>query len=130
MSFFTDDDAYCYTSNLGILGDDAADPFQLSWQQIQATCGLGIIVGLACLALFEAFRSNRMVYLRRTARLKHRAPLRPGRYPLQWLWPVLTIGDAETARMVGLDAFVCIRYLQWCLKVSSCSKPQFVYIVL
>jgi hypothetical protein len=39
------------------------------------------------------------------------------RWPLQWLKPVLLLGDDECRRMVGLDGFVCIRYLRWCLKV-------------
>ena len=85
----------------------------VSWSGIASTAVLYSMLALALLALFEAGRGKRSVYGRRIRKLRHRTPPPPGRWPLQWLQPVLgSLSDAEVRHMVGLDGFVAIRYLR------------------
>ena len=81
--------------------DDAVVATGGEWAAIAATVNLYLVLGLMLLAVFEIARGKRSVYSRRTSKLRHRAPALPGRWPLQWLIPVLNTGDDECRRMVS-----------------------------
>ena len=87
-----------------------------AWEGLTTTASLYGLVGLALLVTFEASRGKGSVYSRRSRGLPHRTPAKPGRWPLQWLLPVLMMPDDEVRQKVGMDGFVCLRYLRWCLK--------------
>jgi hypothetical protein len=93
----TDDDG---TANDSV--DKAVNPND-QWSEVRSTFLLYAAVGIALTAIFEYSRKKRSVYARRTTKMRHRAPPTPGRWPLQWLVPVILISDEECKRMVGLD---------------------------
>ena len=88
----------CSTA-LDLKDDDGADDGSASsadeWGALGLTCYLYAPLGLALLVLFELARSKRTVFAQRTSKMKHRSPPMPGKWPLQWLVPVLTIDDDE-----------------------------------
>jgi hypothetical protein len=98
-------------SHIGLASND--------WIVIGNTVLLYGAVGLILLVVFEVFRGKKSVFLRRASKLKHRTPKIPGRMPFQWIPPVFKLSNEEMRRMVGLDGYVCIRYLMWCLKVCT-----------
>ena len=90
-----------------------------AWTTLALACCMNGAVAVGLIAVFEISRGKRSVYARRLRELPHRTPTLPGRWPLQWLHPVATIGDTELRRMVGLDAMVCLQYLRFCLRVCA-----------
>jgi hypothetical protein len=42
----------------------------------------------------------------------------PGRYPFAWIVSVLEIGEEDLLRMVGLDGYMLIRYINVCFRMS------------
>lgn len=102
-------------SSLNLKFTQEGKPHELA--ALLATVQIYGLVGLGLLAVFEASRGKRSVYGRRLRALAQRTPPPPGRAPLAWLTPVLwTYTDAELRRMVGLDGYVALRYIRWCLK--------------
>ena len=87
--------------------------------------------------LFEVYRgSAQHVYESRrdtyTARCSSEANLRPppprSRWPLGWVWPVLSVNDEELLELVGLDAYVMVRYIRLCW--IMCAAAAFVCVCL
>ena len=111
------------TCNLtGIVETSSGDDgyvYATAWEDIRFTILIYGLSGIILYTIFETFRGRKSVYARRTKKdgLRHRAPPAPGRGPFQWLPPVLMTQDEEFRRMVGLDGFVCMRYIRWCLKM-------------
>jgi hypothetical protein len=42
----------------------------------------------------------------------------PSNYPLAWISSVMAVGDEDLLRMVGLDGYMLIRYINVCFKMS------------
>lgn len=71
------------------------------------------IVGLIEIAIFEIFRHEKEVYEPKRRSCKDRSPkLSMPSLPLSWILPLLQISEKETLEMIGLDAYMFLRYLR------------------
>jgi Late exocytosis, associated with Golgi transport len=48
----------------------------------------------------------------------HRVPPCPSGHPLAWIASVLAVGDEDLLRMVGLDGYMLVRYVNVCFRMS------------
>jgi len=85
--------------------------------------------------LFEVYRSSaphvyesrRDTYTARcSADSKFRPPPPRSRWPLGWVWPMLSVNDEELLDLVGLDAYVMVRYIRLCWYM--CAAAAFVCV--
>ena len=88
------------------------------------------IVGTVLILIFEYVRSKREIFAPRLRTRKLQTPAAPFRFPFSWIPQILAISDAETIRMVGLDAFVLLSFLKMCIKlVVICGFTGMVILV-
>jgi hypothetical protein len=85
--------------------------------------------------LFEVFRGTTHVYSSRCATYAKRCrnsnyqpPIKRSRFPLAWVKPLLTMTDDRLLFLVGLDAYVMIRYVRLCWKM--CALSTFVCVAV
>ena len=74
--------------------------------------------------MFEAFRGMGHVYtsrapLYRRQRTGAAPPDERPRFPLAWVWPVLSVEDDRLLKLAGLDQFVMVRYIKLCWKICA-----------
>ena len=99
------------------IGDDD-DIYRDAWDEIGITCGIYTVGGVCLGLLFEVARGNQIVYGRRSRTMPLCTPELPRRWPLAWLLPIWNSGDEkEVRRKVGLDGYVCLRYLRLCFQI-------------
>lgn len=48
--------------------------------------------------------------------LANRVPPYPAETFLGWFWEIQKVSEKEVLRMVGLDAYMCLRYIVVCYK--------------
>jgi hypothetical protein len=91
------------------------------------------------IALFECYRGSvPHVYESRRATYATRCPAggallpplpRP-RWPLGWVWPVLAVEDEQLLQLVGLDAYVMVRYIRLCWKMCAAAAVVCVGVLV
>jgi hypothetical protein len=86
-------------------------------------------------AVFEIARNvdfARMVFATRLGSLPNRTPdlTSKSRGFMKWVKPIMTMDDDEVRRMVGLDAFVMLRFVQICMKTTSWMLAGGIIILL
>lgn len=81
--------------------------------------------------LFEIFRgtshvysSRCAIYAKRCRNSQHEKPITRSRYPLAWIWPLLSMSDERLLFLVGLDSYVMIRFVRLCWKM--CALATFI----
>lgn len=82
-----------------------------------ATVSANIVFGIANYLLFEYLRYQKEIYFPRTRSHPDRCPPLPSLGAFSWIFTVLSVSDRETLRMVGVDAYICLRFLKLCLKI-------------
>ena len=90
--------------------------------QLVNTLYLNIVICLVLAGFFEVNRHYKSVYLKRLTRKferSKRVPPAPRRYPFGWVPAILAVKEGELVRMVGLDGYMLIRYINICLKMSA-----------
>lgn len=104
--------------------DNPWDASSVEWPEIVTTLELTVALFVVLLALFEVKRHRLSVYAPRLRHFNqeeraHRLPNDPAvlmggcrRWPLAWAWLVCRVSDDDMRRMIGLDAFVLLRYLK------------------
>lgn len=109
--------------------DDAATKMTLNEPDPGSTSGqvlntlyinAGVFVFL--LLFFEFNRHMRSIYLKRlTPKFEStkRVPPRPPTHLFGWLAALRRVTEEDLLRMVGLDAYMLIRYINVCLKISA-----------
>jgi len=101
--------------------DDGDDSIKES-DQLLNTFYINMIIFCVLLVVFEFVRHFKSIYLNRRKRKfiqTNRVPPAPGKFPLSWVYTVLTIPQEEVLRMVGLDAYMLLRFLLLCLRIAS-----------
>jgi hypothetical protein len=87
----------------------------------ESTVIVNIILFLVLFLIYELVRRIHRIYLcRRTvAKVKQgRVPPSPLSYPFSWLFLTYQVEDDEFLRMAGLDAYMMIRFLKVCIRIS------------
>ena len=91
-------------------------------QQIVTTLQYNVLIFVVLILFFEFNRSLKSVYLKRyTKRFieNNRVPDLPSNNFFSWLYIVIfTITEEELYNMIGLDAYILIRYLNILIKIS------------
>ena len=100
------------------------------WTPIVSTLILNLGVAFLMLLLFEWVRNKRCVYGRRLAEAPHRTPATPPSGFLRWVMPTLNISMRDTARYVGLDGFMLLRYVRVCLDISMLATVMSLGVLL
>eukprot|EP00607_Mallomonas_marina_P010478 CAMPEP_0182421544 /NCGR_PEP_ID=MMETSP1167-20130531/6968_1 /TAXON_ID=2988 /ORGANISM="Mallomonas Sp, Strain CCMP3275" /LENGTH=836 /DNA_ID=CAMNT_0024598791 /DNA_START=34 /DNA_END=2544 /DNA_ORIENTATION=+ len=78
-------------------------------------------IGAILLLYFERVRNQSVVYFPRCHNRKSTSPARPPVGLFAWIPFVLSISDEETLRMVGMDAFVFLSILRFCVRFAFSS---------
>ena len=86
-----------------------------------ATVSVNVVIGSVAYILFEYFRSSGCddLYAPRTRIAKARTPPLPPSNWFAWITTTSAITDEETIRMIGLDAYVFLRFLRLCASMCT-----------
>jgi len=85
------------------------------------TLYVNIVVFVLIAIAFESARGiNRLYVCRRTRQRvnRGRVPDSPSGYPFKWLQVISKVTDDEFLYMAGLDAYIMVRYIKACIKVT------------
>jgi len=91
-------------------------------EQIESTVYANIVMFFLLMFFFEAFRRIQRIYLcRRTVGKvqKKRVPQSPVGMPGSWLSIIHPVSDDEFLRMAGLDAYMMMRFIKVCIRVTA-----------
>ena len=89
---------------------------------IATTVYVNLFVIFMVMAVFELFRKiNRLYLCRRTKERvrKGRVPKAPSGVPLSWFGMIFPVKDDDFLKMAGLDAYVLMRYIRACMKITG-----------
>lgn len=90
---------------------------------VVATISANALLGGLFLILYEYSRGQRDLYAPRMRTGKYKTPGRPPAGVLGWVWHTLSVGDEDTLSMIGMDAFVVLRFLRLCAKMCGAAVP-------
>jgi hypothetical protein len=79
-----------------------------------STAILNGVVAFIVYALFERCRDQKEIYAPRLREKPHRTPKSPTLSLFSWISDINSVSDDETLKMVGLDAFMLLRFLRFC----------------
>lgn len=88
---------------------------------VVTTLIINIFIFLLLLFIFERYRNFKQIYLKRLQpRFQDigRVPPLPPTYPLGWLVEIMKWNENDVLNMVGLDAYMLLRYHVVCLKMA------------
>jgi len=92
---------------------------QTSWDDILLIFWYQLVVGGALWALFEGSRSKYpQVYSPRRRWLPAQVPAERPKAPFGWIPPVALVGEEETLERCGLDAYMLLRFIKLCARLS------------
>jgi hypothetical protein len=100
-------------------GDD--DTVQSTTDSLESTIVINIIIFLVLMTLFEINRHFKSIYFTRLQtkfKRTKRVPMEPAWYPFAWIVEIYKVSEDELLRMVGLDAYMMVRYLSVCFRSS------------
>lgn len=83
------------------------------------TLYVNIFIFVCLMLVFEYFRHNKHVYLKRYSNKfirSKRVPSIPPSHMFGWLYAISDVSDDDFLRMVGLDAYIFLRFIKLCLK--------------
>lgn len=98
--------------------DDNSNNFQET-STLLNTLSVNSIIFAAFFVVFEVNRRIKKIYLnRRNKKLikSQRVPNEPPSYPLGWLVALLDASEEDLLLMVGLDAYMLLRYVLLCFR--------------
>ena len=102
-----------------VLGtDDTVNSYQDSNSLIN-TLSVNSIIFAVILVIFEIFRHIKIVFLKRLTKKfisTSRVPPLPPKHPFGWIVAIANVSDDELIRMVGLDAYMLLRYIIVCFR--------------
>jgi len=82
---------------------------------------INLVAFAVFMCIFEFNRSFKQIYLKRCIKRfidAGRVPPIPPKYPFGWIFTLYKISELDVLKMVGLDAYMCLRYQYICLKLS------------
>jgi hypothetical protein len=59
------------------------------------------------------------VRLTRRYQKHNRVPPKPPAYPFGWIFHLSTIRESDVLKMIGLDGYMCLRYINMCFRISA-----------
>ena len=92
--------------------------------QLLNTLGINILVGFLLVVAFEMNRKMKSIYMKRLTKdklFKHKPPRTPEEPPetfLGWISTLNAVTEDDILRMVGLDGYMLIRYINICFRIS------------
>lgn len=92
--------------------------------QLLNTLGINILVGFLLVVAFEVNRKMKSIYMKRLTKdklYKHKPPRTPEEPPetfLGWIGTLNAVTEDDILRMVGLDGYMLIRYINICFRIS------------
>lgn len=111
-----------FTSFHAVDGDQYQnDSNQLSTKGMLINFGVNVGAFLIFLLIFEKSRHWKQIFLKRYIRRyidAGRIPYPPPSYYFGWLVSLYHIKETDVLRMVGLDAYMCLRFISVCFKLS------------
>jgi hypothetical protein len=115
------------------LGDnDDGTVAQTTSQQLVNTFVVNIVLFVVLVAIFEFVRRKKTIYLARMVKRfvsTNRVPGKPSLYPLAWISKINEVSEPELLEMVGLDAYMCLRFITVCFR-TACFTSFFGLLVL
>ena len=90
-------------------------------QGLLNTLYINLILFTFFMTFFEVNRHMRSTYLKRvTKRFQrcNRVPEAPSNFPFAWIMTVLDVEEEDFLRMVGLDGYMLMRYINVCFRMS------------
>lgn len=84
------------------------------------TLGINLVLFAAFVLVFEANRFYPQIFLKRCVKKfvdANRVPERPPEWAFGWLWSLYHITEDDILAMVGLDAYMLLRFHVVCLKL-------------
>lgn len=103
------------------LGGNPNDNAHLTIEGMITTLIINVFVFAVLMLTFESNRFYRQIYLKRLQnrfRAAERVPPYPPETSFGWLFEIYKVSEAEVLRMVGLDAYMCLRFIIICFKLS------------
>ena len=83
------------------------------------TLVVNLILFVVILILFELTRGIKLIFLKRLNTKfisTKRVPPEPPSYPFAWIYTISQVSDDDLVRMVGLDAYMLLRYIIVCFR--------------
>lgn len=92
------------------------------WYTILLAIEVCAPTGLMLMLLFECMRGrDRPVYWPKRRWRRRQTPTKAPSGPLAWLFYDMTLKGVEVAELVGLDAYMLLRYIRLCLRITAMS---------
>lgn len=91
-------------------------------QQLLNTFYINLTIFGSLMILFELLRHWKSIFLVRLKRKfisENRVPEKPSIYPFAWIWTIMNISHDEVLRMIGLDGYMLLRYLNACVRIAA-----------
>jgi Late exocytosis, associated with Golgi transport len=91
----------------------------LSTRGMIYTLIINIVVFVCILIFFEVNRFYRQIFLKRYQKRfieKGRVPPKPPNFVFGWLLAIMRVSEQDVLQMVGLDAYMLLRFQVVCLK--------------
>lgn len=118
---------------LSVDDDDDSNSSRTTTAQLVNTVYINIFLFLVLVALFEILRRKRSIYLNRYVKRyieTNRVPDAPSLMPLAWIGKILRVSEHEILEMVGLDGYMCIRFIVICFRTACfCSFWSLLILV-
>lgn len=113
-------------------GDDVTSS-RATTNQVVNTLFINIFLLATLSALFELLRRKKSIYLNRYVKRfieTGRVPPAPSLVPYSWINKVLKVSEHDVLTMVGLDGYMCIRFIVVCFRTACfCSFWGFLILV-
>jgi len=112
-----------FQCSIGKDDDDSGslDVYADVWGAFITTVTLYGALGLGCFVFFEVMRSKQKVYASRANCLPHRIPPLPPPKAGRWVQHLWGMEDSEILAIAGMDGYVFLRFLGFCLRVCFAS---------
>jgi hypothetical protein len=104
--------------------DDSGGPDDIYadvWGDFVTTVTLYGMLGLGCFVFFEIMRSKQNVFASRANSMPHRMPALLPNKAVRWIKSLWDLQDPEVLNIVGMDGFVFLRFLGFCLRICFAS---------
>jgi hypothetical protein len=102
------------------IANNPNDNAHLSIRGMVETVIINFVMFVILMLVFESNRFYKQIYLKRLQnrfRVADRVPPYPSESTFGWFFEISKVSEAEVLRMVGLDAYMCLRYISICWKL-------------
>lgn len=106
---------------LAVNDEDDATSSRTTTNQVINTLFINIFLLGLLSTIFEIFRRKKSIYLNRYVKRfieTGRVPPAPSKVPYAWIWNILHVPELELLDMIGLDGYMCIRFIVVCFRTA------------